>query len=503
MFAETLLQHMAPSKERPKFERRQATRREEDKLGEQAQQERARKLHSLLELGQIIGLDLQLHDMLLQIAQKACEVMEADRCTLFLHDSNTDELWSTVALGMRGQVIRMPSNVGMAGYSFQTGESVNLEDAYKDPRFNRDVDAHTGYHTRTLLCVPLYNRAGLRVGAIQLLNKKDGVFSKEDEAFLKTFGNHVSVFIEIAQLQKARIDALEDSRKELERLNRAKSKALDHLSHELRTPLAVVQGNMRLLRRRLQKKSSPDTGDKFFKTMEKHLNRLLEIQQETDKIIRSHQELEDGFLYDELNRRSPISFEPISIFPFVEQMIEKIKERASHRNLQFQIEGPKGLVVDIAPRILEDVLEGLLKNAIENTPDEGMIRVLWEQNDQRVLLKVQDFGIGITEENQKYLFDGLFHTQETDLYSSKKPYDFNAGGKGLDLLRVKVYGQRFGFDLSVESRRCLYLPTDRDLCPGRISACSHCKKLEDCLTSGGSTFSVSFPIAGRERSEKI
>jgi signal transduction histidine kinase len=503
MFAETLLQHMAPSKERPKFERRQATRREEDKLGEQAQQERARKLHSLLELGQIIGLDLQLHDMLLQIAQKACEVMEADRCTLFLHDSNTDELWSTVALGMRGQVIRMPSNVGMAGHSFQTGESVNLEDAYKDPRFNRDVDAHTGYHTRALLCVPLYNRAGLRVGAIQLLNKKDGVFSKEDEAFLKTFGNHVSVFIEIAQLQKARIDALEESRKELERLNRAKSKALDHLSHELRTPLAVIQGNIRLLRGRLQKKSSPVTGDKFFKTMEKHLNRLLEIQQETDKIIRSHQELEDGFLYDERNRHSPISFEPISIFPFVEQMIEKIKERASHRNLQFQIEGAKGLDVDMTPRILEDTLEGLLKNAIENTPDEGLIRILLEQKDHRLFLKVQDFGIGITEENQKYLFDGLFHTQETDLYSSKKPYDFNAGGKGLDLLRMKVYGQRFGFDLSMESRRCTYLPTDRNLCPGRISACSHCKKLEDCLTSGGSTFSVSFPIAGRERSEKI
>ena len=498
MFPERSHQSMSPYKDEPESDRRKLVRREEDKAREQALIERAQKLNSFLELGQIIGLDLQIDGMLLQITQKAREVMEADRCTLFLHDSSTDELWSTVALGMGGQVIRMPSNAGVAGHCFQTGESVNLEDAYQDTRFNREVDAHTGYHTRTLLCVPIYNRAGLRVGAIQLLNKKDGVFSIEDEAFLKTFGNHASVFIEIAQLQKARIDALEESRKELEQLNRAKSKALDHLAHELRTPLAIVQGNMRLLRRRLQKKSPPVTGDKFFKTMEKHLNRLLEIQQETDKIIRSHQELEGGFLYDERNRHSPIS-----IFSFVEQMLEKVKERASHRNLQFQIEGPEGLDVDIAPRILEDVLEGLLKNAIENTPDEGIVRVLWEQNDQRVLLKVQDFGIGITEENQKYLFDGLFHTQETDLYSSKKPYDFNAGGKGLDLLRVKVYGQRFGFDPSVESRRCLYLPTDRDLCPGRISACSHCKKPEDCLTSGGSTFSVSFSMSGRKCPEKI
>ena len=263
MFPERSHQSMSPYKDEPESDRRNLVRREDDRIREQALIERAQKLNSFLELGQIIGLDLQIDGMLLQITQKACEVMGADRCTLFLHDSSTDELWSTVALGMGGQVIRMPSNAGVAGHCFQTGESVNLEDAYQDTRFNREVDAHTGYHTRTLLCVPIYNRAGLRVGAIQLLNKKDGVFSIEDEAFLKTFGNHASVFIEIAQLQKARIDALEESRKELEQLNRAKSKALDHLAHELRTPLAVVQGNMRLLRRRLQKKSPPVTGDKW------------------------------------------------------------------------------------------------------------------------------------------------------------------------------------------------------------------------------------------------
>jgi signal transduction histidine kinase len=150
------------------------------------------------------------------------------------------------------------------------------------------------------------------------------------------------------------------------------------------------------------------------------------------------------------------------------------------------------------PKILEDILQSLLKNAIENTPDEGLIRVLIEQRDGRSLLKVQDFGIGITEENQRYLFDGLFHTQETDLYTSKRPYDFNAGGKGLELHLMKLYGERFGFVLSVESRKCIHLPKNQDLCPGRVSDCAYCQKPEDCLTSGGSTFCVSFPMA-RER----
>jgi len=487
--------------DRRKGDRRKVIRREEDKAQEQALNERIRKLHSFLELGHLIGLDLKLNEMLLQIAQKACEVMGAERCSLFLHDPKTDELWSTVAIGMGEEVIRIPCGTGVAGYCFQSGEILNLDDAYTDPRFNKEVDAQTGYRTRSLLCVPLYNRAGLRSGVIQLLNKKEGVFAKEDETFLETFGNHASVFIEMAQLQRARIDALEQSRKELERLNRAKSKALDHLSHELRTPLAVIKGNIWILRRKVkaQTSSPPIVGDEFFGTLEKHLNRLLDIHQETEKIIRSYQELEGSLPLEPMNGQACPPFVPISLSSFAERALEKVRQRSIHRDIHFHLEGGKELSVLMDPEILDGVLEGLLRNAIENTPDEGMIRVLLEQKGERLLLKVQDFGIGITEENQRYLFDGLFHTQETELYTSKRPYDFNAGGKGLDLLRMKVYGQRFGFDVSAESRRCIYIPSDRDLCPGRISECLHCQTPEDCFASGGSTFLISFRVIGERR----
>jgi signal transduction histidine kinase len=326
--------------------------------------------------------------------------------------------------------------------------------------------------------MPLYTRVGSILGVIQLLNKKQGVFNDEDEAFLRIFANHVSVFIEIAQLHQARIEALEQSRKELELLNRAKSKALDHLSHELRTPLSVIQGKLRLLKRKFQTQASAVEGEKYFEILEKNLDRLTEIQQLTDKIIRSYQ---------------PLEGEHIPLYSFAERILEKAKQRAAHRKLRFQLEGKQDLSLSMAPEVLADILGGLLKNAIENTPDEGTIRILWEKEKERLLLKVQDFGIGITEENQKQIFDGLFHTVDTELYTSKKPYDFGAGGKGLDLLRMKVYGQRLGFDVSVESRRCIYSPTDHDLCPGRISTCSHCKKPDDCLSSGGSTFCISFP----------
>lgn len=464
-------------------------------MEERAQSARIRKLHSLLELGELIGLDLQLDEMLLKIAQKACDVMESERCSLFLHDPTTDELWSKVALGMEGQVIRIPSGSGIAGHAFRTGETINLADAYADVRFNRDVDARTGYRTRSLYCAPIYYRDGRKLGVVQLLNKKTGVFTEDDAVYFRIFANHASMFIEIAQLQEARIEALERSRKELERLNKVKGKALDHLSHELKTPLSVMRGVVTLLKKKLTTGALAARAVPLFDTLERNLARILDIQQATDDIIRSHQAAERGVRPDDANIAEAARAEPISLLAFGRKSLEKAAERAAHRGIGFRLEGAGDHQVFMDPDVLEEILDGLLKNAVENTPDEGLIRILLERTDDRVFLKVQDLGVGITEDNQKSIFDGLFHTQETDLYTSRKPYDFNAGGKGLDLLKMKAYGQSFGFDLSVESARCVYLPTDRDLCPGKISACPHCNKREDCLASGQTTFCVAFPAS--------
>ena len=231
-----------------------------------------RKLRSLLQLGQLIGLDLQLDEMLLQIAKKATEVMEADRFSIFLHDVAKNELFTTVALGMGRQEIRIPADSGIAGYCLKTGQTVSLDDAHADPRLNREAEAQTGYRTKTLLSMPFYSRAGRPLGVAQALNKMRGVFTEEDRVFLRMFNNHAAVFIEMAQLQKARIEALERSRLELERLNRAKTKAMNHVSHELKTPLAVIQGNIRLLRRRFEALFPDGDWRECMDYVERHLN---------------------------------------------------------------------------------------------------------------------------------------------------------------------------------------------------------------------------------------
>ena len=459
-----------------------------------------RKLHSLLELGQIIGLDLQLDEMLLQIAQKAAEMMNAERFSLFLYDTATDELYTTVALGMGKKEIRIPSSEGIAGHCFHSGETLNIPDAYKDPHFLKRLDTLTGYHTKNILCMPFLGRSGQRLGVVELINKiGDEAFTLDDETFLRTLNNHAAVFIEMAQLQKERIDALKKAQDELERLSRAKSKALDHLAHELRTPISLMLGTIKILKGKLARHYPEFKAEGFFEIMEKNLARISDTQQETDKIVRTSLDAESRLIVDEFDhlwrhiesvseltdeikgmfqaiREWIVRFVPsgsttLQVIPLHEFLGERIKEArtyALHRDLSLYLESESNLSVIMEPAILKDVVSGLIKNAIENTPDEGAIYIKIEHSGQKLHIRVQDTGIGITEENKTQVFNGLFHTLETDLYGSRRPYDFYAGGKGLDLLLAKVYGQRFGFEILLESTRCVYIPTDKDMCPGRF-----------------------------------
>ena len=142
---------------------------------------------------------------------------------------------------------------------------------------------------------------------------------------------------------------------------------------------------------------------------------------------------------------------------------------------------------------LKKVFEGILRNAVENTPDEARIEVTARVNDEHVVVEFRDFGTGITKENQKLIFTGFFHTQDTGHYSTKTPYAFNAGGAGADLLRAKVFSERYGFSISLDSTRCPFIPEDTDECPGRISRCPYVDDQSEFRTSG-TVFTVKIPL---------
>jgi adenylate cyclase len=149
-----------------------------------------------------ISSEIQLGPLLIMIMSMITGMLNAERATLFINDDKTNELYTETSAGAVGkrERIRFPNDKGIAGTVFQTGESVTIPYAYADLRFNPAFDKKTGFFTRSLLCVPLANKQGKRIGVTQVLNKIGGTFTKDDQVRLKAFTAQITIALENAKL---------------------------------------------------------------------------------------------------------------------------------------------------------------------------------------------------------------------------------------------------------------------------------------------------------------
>ncbi|WP_445634988.1 Adenylate cyclase [Nostoc sp. DSM 114161] len=157
---------------------------------------------ALLRATQTLGQSLDLEATLQIVMEQARILMQADRSTLFLYRKEMSELWTKVAAadGINLIEIRIPANRGIAGYVASTGEALNIPDAYKDPRFDPTTDTKTGYVTRNILCLPVFNSANELIGVTQLINKQQSSFTASDEEFMRAFNIQAGIALENARL---------------------------------------------------------------------------------------------------------------------------------------------------------------------------------------------------------------------------------------------------------------------------------------------------------------
>lgn len=172
-------------------------------------------------LSRSIFQDMVSMDMLvMKIMNFAQKLVDADRASLFLVDSKNKELYATIFdIGIENQdldddanmdneefvrihtskEIRFPLGTGIAGQVALTGEILNIADAYSDERFNRTVDQLTGYRTNTILCMPIFIRGSI-IGVVQMVNKRVGIFTKEDEEAFEMFAIYCGLALHHAKL---------------------------------------------------------------------------------------------------------------------------------------------------------------------------------------------------------------------------------------------------------------------------------------------------------------
>jgi len=471
------------------------------------------KHHQLFRVGQTITSTMEFSRLFEVVMDQTNQIMECRRSTVFLYDEKRSDLFSLVATGLKKNEIRIPADQGIAGWVFQNRQPLIIADVYSDPRFYPDVDLKTGFKTGDIVCVPLINKRDQCIGTLQGLNKISGDFTEDDINLLTAVSHYVAIAYENSRLYE-----------ELKVLDKAKERVINHLAHELKTPLAIISNVLDRFARDLNA-SATDRMKRTFSRGKRNLKRLIALQEKIDDILNQKspaeketiirfiedaavfvEEMADenhsfkGEFLNEVSRRiesiyntTESRMELIPLSEALHDICNQTIKAMGPRRLQIIRNIEPQLILEMDRNVLGKVCSGLLKNAVENTPDEGTIEVTAGASDSEIFIEFQDFGVGITEQNCKLIFGGFFHTQATDFYASKKPYEFNAGGSGSDLLRIKVFAERYGFSVSFDSTRCKFLPTDKDICSGKISACQFSLDESACFLSGGSLFSVRFP----------
>ncbi|OHS92678.1 3'5'-cyclic nucleotide phosphodiesterase family protein [Tritrichomonas foetus] len=164
-----------------------------------------KRLGSLLEVAEALSGQLRMDVLIPNIMSKACDLVKADRCSLFMVNESRDKLVTSFQGGLANS-IEIPITAGIVGYTATTGEILNIKDAYEDSRFNRATDLATGYRTLTLLCVPIFDEKGGIRGVTEMINKIDGTFTEEDERMIKIFNVFTGISIENARLYRASIE---------------------------------------------------------------------------------------------------------------------------------------------------------------------------------------------------------------------------------------------------------------------------------------------------------
>ncbi len=414
--------------------------------------------------------------------------------------------------------IRFPVDELISGQVVKTGNPVIMTSLPDDHRLHQNRDEKIGHRVKNVMVVPLRTKEHI-IGTITADNKKEGEFDKTDLEILNTIATTVALSIENAGVS----EELRKANEELKGLNAAKDKMISHLSHELKTPVAILLSSFKILSKKLD--FLPEKNwEPTMERISRNLDRILGIEDEVYDIVEKKsfihenifslifEQCEDtmeALIAEEIGERGVIAkvrtrlddifssrdlvVQKVYLNQFVEARIEQLAPLFAHRDVNTSVHLKASAPIRMPLDPLKKTIDGLIRNAVENTPDGGKIEILVHARGKGVEFIVQDQGVGLTQEAQKRIFEGFFTPQATLNYSSKRPYDFGAGGKGADLLRMKIFSERHHFKIKMTSKRCSRLSKDTDSCPGSIEACT---QRTDPPCDGHTTVSVIFPFSG-------
>ncbi|HRL10420.1 MAG TPA: GAF domain-containing sensor histidine kinase [Aggregatilineales bacterium] len=363
----------------------------------------------ILEIGRQINSTLEHRSLLQQIMSAVTEILDTEAASIMLLDPVTGELRFEIASNINPATMKeliIPIEGSIAGWIVTHGESRVIEDVASEPEHFGKVDTAIQFKTRNLLGVPLRTHKKV-IGVLQAVNKRSGKFTEHDISTLTMLASQAGIAIENARMFR-------------------QSDFIAEMVHELRAPLAALKASLSLLAR----PNLPD--DK-----RQDIHRLL--GSETDRLIRLTTDFLD--LAQLESGRTRLDIQPFELYGLISESVDIVRQQAADKNVVIHV--PEGeLLIEGDRGKLKQVLLNLLTNAVKYNRPDGEISVDVQTGSGDVLVMVSDTGYGVSEENQKQMFQKFFRAADTSGFTQ---------GTGLGLAITKHIVEAHGGQIWLES----------------------------------------------------
>ena len=363
-----------------------------------------RRLERLLEASRLLNSTLEVAELTEIVLHLVQDEVPVDRCTLYVLDRRQNLLRSFIAQGVDKSEITVPVGQGFAGAVAATGQPIDATDVYEDGRFRSEYDNLFHYTTRDVYSIPVFNRVGILIGVLQLLNRKHPLNSADKE-FLEATCTYIGLALQNAwdhrELLEARkleqeLRVVRDRLAEAEKLSEL-SELVTGIIHEMRNPLSVAVGQSNLL---LEQPELPDTLKPRVRKIEESIGRAVKIAQNFLNFARH-------------GESQPV---PTDINTLVTQTVDLVAYDIRMGGINLTVELQPLPNVNADGGAIQQVLLNLLRNAqhaLKERKAEGNICVRSTHDTQngKVRIELFDDGPGIPESVQQRIFEPFFTTK--------------------------------------------------------------------------------------------
>ncbi|MGB2965636.1 MAG: GAF domain-containing sensor histidine kinase [Anaerolineales bacterium] len=385
-----------------------------------------KRYQELINISCDLASELDLNILLTKIVHAACEVSDAEEASILMYDPNKKTLYFQAATNLDSQLKRglaVPLEKSIAGWIVSHQKAIIVDNPQKDKRHFGYIGEITNIECNSLLGIPLLSKGNV-IGVLEVINKKTGDFTKEDQGVLLALGAQATV-------------AIENSRLFLQ------SDLIGEFVHEIRTPLSALNAAAHLLK---NNRVQEDQKKKMIDILEAEIEALADMSSSFLDLAR----LESG--------RKQYHVNEFNIRDLLIDCHEIMDSEAQNANLKFTLDLPETL-----PRIrgdrtqLKQAFINLLNNAVKFNRIDGEIILKARATKNQIEITITDSGLGIPEDEQSKIFEKFYRVKS---HRDQVP----GTGLGLSVVKQIIHGHggeiNFTSEVNVGTTFTVILPCE-------------------------------------------